>query len=111
MDPERARDLLAGRRRRIEGLLAGRGRARADEPSLTDPAELATDTYTAELDEGFSDDLIAELGAIGRAEERLAAGTYGISIESGDPIPDERLEAFPTAERTAAEQARYEGTA
>ena len=30
-------------------------------------------------------------------------------VESGEPIPDERLEAFPTAERTAAEQARYEG--
>ena len=43
-----------------------------------------------------------------RAEARLAEGTYGLSIESGDPIPDERLEAFPTAERTAEEQERFE---
>jgi len=36
---------------------------------------------------------------------RLAAGTYGLSIESGKPIPDERLETLPTAERTAEEEA------
>ena len=40
-----------------------------------------------------------------RAEARLAAGTYGLSIESGKPIPDERLEAVPTAERTVEEEA------
>ena len=42
---------------------------------------------------------------ISRSEARLAAGTYGLSIESGKPIPDERLEAIPTAERTAEEEA------
>ena len=41
-----------------------------------------------------------------RAEARLAAGTYGLSVESGEPIPDERLEAIPTAERTAEEERR-----
>jgi DnaK suppressor protein len=41
-----------------------------------------------------------------RAEKRLAAGTYGLSIESGLPIPDERLEAMPTAERTVGEERR-----
>ena len=44
--------------------------------------------------------------AVERAEARLAAGTYGLSIESGSPIPDERLEAVPTAERTVEEEAR-----
>ncbi len=111
MDAERARELLAGERRRIEGLLGRRRPEGTDELSLTDPADLATDTYLAELDEGLSDDLEVELEAVERAEARLAAGTYGSSIESGEPIPDERLEAFPTAERTAEEQARYEGTA
>jgi DnaK suppressor protein len=46
-----------------------------------------------------------ELAAVDRAEARLAAGTYGLSIESGEPIPDERLEAVPAAERTTAEEA------
>ncbi len=44
-----------------------------------------------------------------RVEARLEAGTYGISIESGEPIPAERLEAIPTAERTAEEEGASSG--
>ena len=47
-----------------------------------------------------------QLAAVERAEARLAAGTYGLSVESGDPIPDERLEVLPTAERTVDEERR-----
>ena len=43
-----------------------------------------------------------------RAEARLAEGTYGLSVESGERIPDGRLEARPTAERTVEEQERYD---
>ena len=50
----------------------------------------------------------AELAAVKHAEERLAAGTYGLSVESGEPIPDERLEAVPTALRTIEEQERFD---
>jgi DnaK suppressor protein len=49
-----------------------------------------------------------ELEAVARAERRLDEGTYGVSVESGTPIPDGRLEAIPWAERTAEEQAHYE---
>ena len=49
-----------------------------------------------------------ELAAIERAEQRLRDGTYGLSVESGEPNPDARLEMIPWAERTAEEQARYE---
>jgi DnaK suppressor protein len=48
------------------------------------------------------------MAAVERAEARLDAGTYGLSVESGEPIPDERLEALPTAERTADEQERFD---
>jgi hypothetical protein len=44
-------------------------------------------------------------GALERVEARLAAGTYGASVLSGRPIPDERLEAFPLAELTVDEAA------
>jgi RNA polymerase-binding transcription factor DksA len=37
------------------------------------------------------------LVAIGRAEQRIAAGTYGMCEQCGQPISDERLEARPTA--------------
>jgi DnaK suppressor protein len=107
MDSDRARELLAGERQRIERALAQLGHQSTGEPAdEEDPANLASDLYQDELDEGLADDLREELGAVERAEARLAAGTYGLSIESGKPIPDERLEAVPTAERTVEEEAR-----
>jgi DnaK suppressor protein len=71
-------------------------------------ADSASRLYEQEFDEGQADDLRAQLAAVERAERRLTDGTYGFSVESGEPIPDERLEAVPTAERTADEQAQRE---
>jgi DnaK suppressor protein len=105
MDPERARELLAGERERIERTLARLGHQDTGEPAEDNPANLASDLYQDELDEGLADDLREELAAVERAEARIAAGTYGLSIQSGKPIPEERLEARPTAERTAEEEA------
>jgi len=107
MDPERARELLTAERQRIERALAGLGHQDTGELSdEEDPANLASDLYQDELDQGRAADLREELAAVERAEARLAAGTYGLSIESGEPIPDERLEAIPTAERTVEEESR-----
>ena len=105
MDEARARELLKAERERIERLLARRGHV--DDGEIVDEADaanLATDLYQDEYDEGLAEDLRGQLDAVARAEQRLAAGTYGLSVESGKPIPDERLEAFPTAERTADEE-------
>jgi DnaK suppressor protein len=110
MDPDRARELLAAERTRIERALARLGHAdTGEEADEMDPINLASDLYQDEFDEGLADDLREELAAVERAEARVAAGTYGLSIESGEPIPDERLEAVPTAERTAQEEARRSG--
>jgi DnaK suppressor protein len=110
MDEERARTLLAERRERLERLLADSEREDAEELSHADqhPADDAQFLADEEVDEGLREQLQDELEAIARAERRLAEGTYGRSVESGEPIPDERLEAIPWAERTAAEQQRYE---
>ena len=105
MDPDRARTLLAAERQRIERALARLRRQDDGEPADEfDPANLAADLYQDEFDEGLGADLREQLAAVERAEARLAAGTYGLSVESGRPIPDERLEVLPTAERTAAEE-------
>ena len=105
MDQERASNLLARERDRIERALARLRREDDAEPADEfDPANLASDLYQDELDEGRTDDLREQLAAVARAEERLAAGTYGLSVRSGRPIPDERLEAVPTAELTADEE-------
>jgi DnaK suppressor protein len=107
MDAERARELLARERARIERALARLGHADTGEPAdEIDPANLASDLYRNELEEGLADDLREQLAAVERAEARITDGTYGRSIESGEPIPDERLEALPTAERTAEEEAQ-----
>jgi DnaK suppressor protein len=105
MDADRARELLAGERERIERALARRRHEDDGEPADDyDPANLASDLYQDELDEGLEEDLREQLAAVERAEQRLAAGTYGLSIVSGQPIPHERLEALPTAELTADEE-------
>jgi DnaK suppressor protein len=107
VDDERAQELLAAERARLERLLAGRRHEDdGEESDEEDPANLATNTAQDSLDEGLSDDLREQLAAVERAEARLAAGTYGRSILSGDPIPDERLEAAPAAELTVEEEER-----
>jgi DnaK suppressor protein len=113
MDEARARELLAAERERIERALAeretpGQGEELADYDQHLGDA--GTELYESERDAGLADQLREELAAVERAEQRLKEGTYGVSVESGEPIPDERLEALPAAERTVAEQARYGGT-
>jgi DnaK suppressor protein len=111
VDEARARELLAQARARVERQLA-----EMQEPPPDDelahvdqhPADTAGELFDRELEEGMAERLREELEAIERAEKRLEEGTYGISVESGEPIPDERLELIPWAERTAEEQARYE---
>ena len=96
MDDDHARRLLSEHRDRIEHELT---RLRRDDE---DGEHLAED----ELEAGIAEQLRDELEAIVRAEERLRRGTYGLSIESGAPIPDVRLELVPWAERTVEEEAR-----
>ncbi len=98
VDTERARRLLAAERERIEQAIADLERPVGDSDSET--------LYQNELDATQAEDLAPQLEAVERAEARLAAGTYGLSVESGEPIPDARLEALPTAERTVAEEER-----
>jgi DnaK suppressor protein len=111
LEDARARELLAADRARIERQLAELAQPGEDaELARGDQhlADEASDLYEDELRVGRIDDLRAQLRAVERAEERLASGTYGVSVESGLPIPDERLEVEPTAERTVEEEARRE---
>ena len=107
MDTERARELLAQERQRIEGAIANlRGEEPEEADDRVEPGDEADEgLYQDEFDAGRAQDYEDQLAALERAEERLAAGTYGLSIESGEPIPDERLEVVPTAERTVEEEA------
>ena len=110
VDSARAQELLGTERSRIERELARLGVGPDNELSHSDqhPADEASELFEEERDQGLRERLQQELEAIGRAERRLAEGTYGLSVESGEPIPDGRLEAYPTAERTVEEQRRVE---
>jgi len=111
MDAQHAGELLARERARIERALGEF--APADTEAVTDPLEAAdagVEMLDEELSEAQAEVLRDQLAAIARAERRLAEGTYGVSVDSGEPIPDARLEAIPWAERTAAEQGQYESS-
>jgi DnaK suppressor protein len=107
MDNERAGELLKAERARVEDLLSRSDPAvMADREAANEQGDWADPAValTAEgVDQAVVDSLRERLAAIDRAERRLEEGTYGKSIRSGVPIPDERLEADPTAELTVDE--------
>jgi DnaK suppressor protein len=109
MDTDRARTLLIAERDEVRSLLKDTEAAGRDDrvAEVDSEAEDIEDAALALTEEG-EDDAIAEslrdrLDAIERALHRLDDGTYGRSVRSGKPIPDERLEADPAAELTVEE--------
>lgn len=112
MELDRARELLEEERKRFQqelDELRSRGGSDGELSNIDQhPADVGTELFEEERDQSMIDRLKRELEAIDRAEERIANGTYGVSVESGEPIPDERLEAIPHADRTVEEQARIE---
>ncbi len=51
---------------------------------------------------------INELREVEEALMRIAKGTYGVCVDTGEPIELARLKAQPTAKRTRAAQEAYE---
>jgi DnaK suppressor protein len=112
IDSTLAHQLLQRERERIERSLAAKAVIHEGEveeiETATEAAEDAEMIEEEQVDDALAATLRAELAAVERALKRLDEGTYGFSIESGEPIPAARLEAMPWAERTAEEEARYE---
>src|SRR5438552_5154223 len=112
MDEAQARARLTAERAEVAALLsetesAGQqDRATEIETAETGDSGDAAATLAAEgLDDSIADTLRDRLDAIDRALKRLDDGTYGRSVRSGVPIPDERLDADPAAELTVEEAA------
>jgi DnaK suppressor protein len=109
MDNEQARVRLLAERAEVEGLLqdteqAGQQDREAEIDAATGDYEDAAQPLTAEgLDDSVAETLQERLAALDRALARLDDGTYGRSVRSGLPIPEERLEADPAAELTIEE--------
>jgi DnaK suppressor protein len=108
VDKARARALLDRERRRLDQLGRAVSRDHDDAVAVSspeDPVDSADRRVAEETNQALGERLRDQWDALERAEARLAAGTYGASILSGRPIPDERLEAFPLAELTVDEAA------
>lgn len=109
MDLERARSLLAAERAQVQQLLGDVGTEQTDdraaERETGDIADSAQPLTEQGVDDAVAAGLRDRLAALDRALQRVDDGTYGRSVRSGAVIPDERLEADPTAELTVAEAA------
>jgi len=109
MNETRARQLVEAERARIESALAEVTGAIRDDGRLQgqqtgEHAEVGTTVESEAVSLTLAADLHRQLDEVTRAEQRIEAGTYGRSVESGSPIPDARLEVEPLAERTVEEQ-------
>ena|SRR5438067_1694698 len=109
-DQARAR-LLAERAEVAQSLAAAESAGRQDreaEQEVGDYEDLAQSLAAEGTDDAIAQTLRDRLAALDRALRRLDDGSYGRSVRSGQPIPDERLEADPAAELTI-EEARHPG--
>jgi DnaK suppressor protein len=102
VDTKAARERLLEEKLRLNDLLKQSSEDGEDERvGANDQGDMsdAAEPLTSEQEEdAIAAGLRERLQAIERAEQRLDDGTYGLSIRSGLPIPDDRLEADPAAE-------------
>ena len=97
---------VVAERRAIEARLAAlngespvreRGRFSADNTPSVEFAEIANEIAAKEQEFASRGVLARRLKELGRAQERIRQGTYGICEECGRPIPPRRLEVLPEA--------------
>ena len=111
MDANKARARLRTEHAEITALLKDAERAGEQDreaeadAAVGDSADYAQPLASQGIDDAVADTLRERLDALDRALKRLDDGTYGRSVRSGQPIPEERLEADPAAELTVEEAA------
>jgi DnaK suppressor protein len=107
MDESRARTLLRAERAEVAALLRDTEESARISDQVSDIPEDFGDAgqplSQEAADVAVAAQLRERLDTIDRALARLEAGSYGRSVLSGKPIPDQRLEADPAAELTVEE--------
>jgi RNA polymerase-binding transcription factor DksA len=107
VDETHARDLLAAEHERLDSIrvdISHDGNVDyADEQDIQEeaagqhPADAASVTEARSRDLGLLEQIEGELHEVEEALNRLDQGTYGTCVVCGRPIPDDRLQANPTA--------------
>lgn len=119
MDTDRARALLEAERERLLSIIDAATETTFGEAELergsdvldgsdTQPADAPQELYEAEQEQSIIERAQADLGEVQHALGKLEDGTYGVDEETGEPIPDERLEARPATRFTVENQKRDE---
>ncbi len=91
-----------------DGLEGDQQNLAEDEGDMTehDRGDMSQSLFTREVDATVEEQVERRLRHVERALQKIEEGTYGLSDESGEPIPQGRLEAVPEAIRTVEEQQR-----
>ena len=110
MDTDTARERLQEMQRDLQATIDDLT-ARLESGSTPDAAEggqdagdLGAHEQQAAENEGLLEGARRRLDSVEDALKRIEAGTYGRSVVSGEPIPDERLEAHPDAATLVTER-------
>jgi DnaK suppressor protein len=72
-------------------------RDRLTDSAGDDQADTGTKTFEREQEISLANSILERINQVGRALERLDEGGYGWCGRCGNPIPVERLAAFPSA--------------
>ena len=114
MDPDTARERLLQLRAQLEDDIEGIESRREGGVNADDGPEGGGDRGDAAAHEQIAEETAALVaGARRRLEDvdaalaRVEEGTYGLSVVSGAPIPEERLEVRPDALYLAEEEDAY----
>jgi DnaK suppressor protein len=105
---QRLQDLKSELERVRDGLQEDERFRAEEEGDFTehDSGDMSQSLFTREVDATVERQVERRLENVERALQKIEEGTYGLSDDSGDPIPRGRLEAVPEAIRTVEEQQR-----
>jgi RNA polymerase-binding transcription factor len=103
-DTEKIRDALSGRRDELRHEydqtlvdITELQRDRLTDSAGDDQADTGTKTFEREQEITLANNILERINQVERALERLDDGSYGWCERCGNPIPVERLAAFPSA--------------
>ena len=106
---QRLQDLKSELERVRDGLQEDERFRGEEEEDFTqhDSGDMSQSLFTREVDATVERQVERRLEHVERALQKIEEGTYGLSDDSGEPIPRGRLEAVPEAIRTVEEQQRF----
>ena len=109
---QRLQDMKAELERVRDGLEEDQRFRAEEEEDFTqhDSGDMSQSLFTREVDATVEQQIERRLENVERALQKIDEGTYGLSDDSGEPIPRGRLEAVPEAVRTVDEQERFRET-